>query len=246
MEEHADKGKLDGLEVPETRLDIRDSRPIGVDQTIDFDSPNGPNAKAGNPNGLTQTIASSNSDGTATVSEPPVPSVELQTRQHLLSGVDTPGYILLDAPLEGGMGAVYRAWNIQLERVVALKLSKLEGNNSSNQDQLRTEAANLARIEHPSIASCYGFGHFDGFSFFEMQWIEGVTLHELIEFLHQHNLQRSLENRVVLQWGKSLTEALIYCQMRGLNHLDLKPKNVMLTSSVGRQDSHATVVESIP
>lgn len=164
----------------------------------------------------------------------PCPNPALTTEVHLLSDVETPGYELLELPILGGMGCVYKAWNCQLERTVALKLSRKDKTKNDSRDEeqdrkLRIEAANLARIDHPSIAACYGYGRFGRYSFFEMQWIEGITLADFIEHLFRHSLQSAFGEKELIPWMQDMVESLIYALVRGIHHQDLKPQNVMLT-----------------
>lgn len=178
--------------------------------------------------------------------EIPKSDPQLFSEAHLLHSVPTPGFVLLEMPILGGMGCVYKAWNVQLKRPVALKLPRNDKSGESiaktNTDfdaQLLNEASLLARIEHPSIASCYGCGRFGQHSYVEMQWIEGVSLDKLVQFVHKNGLQKGLGENQLLPWMIALIEGLIFSQLRGVYHLDLKPQNIMLTplsSELAAQD----------
>src|SRR5688572_14015564 len=78
---------------------------------------------------------------------------------------------------EGGMGVVYRARDLHLERDVAIKvLSLRRAVSGSSENRFRREALALSRLNHPNIASIFDFDIQDGVRFLVMEWIAGITL----------------------------------------------------------------------
>jgi serine/threonine protein kinase len=114
----------------------------------------------------------------------------------------------------GGMGAVYRAWDAQLERRVALKV--MDAGYVINQ-----EAKLLAQLEHPGLAPVYDSGTLpDGRIYYAMRLIQGRRLDE---FLRQES---ALPAR--LRLFEKICEAVAFAHNRGVIHCDLKPQNIMV------------------
>jgi serine/threonine protein kinase len=114
----------------------------------------------------------------------------------------------------GGMGVVYRAWDAQLERRVALKV--MDAGYAINQ-----EAKLLAQLEHPGLAPVYDAGTLpDGRIYYAMRLIQGRRLDE---FLRQ---EPGLPAR--LRLFEKICEAVAFAHNRGVIHCDLKPQNVMV------------------
>ena len=127
---------------------------------------------------------------------------------------------------QGVFGEVFRAWDAQLEREVALKLARGAGccHESAVAGGLR-EARLLARVRHPSVVTVYGADHFDGRFGIWMEFIRGRTLEALL----RENGQ--LPARLVTKIGLDLCSAVAAVHRCGLLHRDIKTKNVMREDS---------------
>ncbi len=128
---------------------------------------------------------------------------------------------------EGGMGRVYLAWDVNLDRQVAVKLmhSPLAVQNEFRQ-RLTQEAKTAASLEHPSIVRVYDFGDSEHGLFIAMEYIGGGTLRDLIRTVRQKN--RFIQIDQVIQIGVHIAEALDYAHNFGVVHRDVKPGNVIL------------------
>jgi serine/threonine protein kinase/tetratricopeptide (TPR) repeat protein len=123
----------------------------------------------------------------------------------------------------GGMGEVYRARDMHLEREVALKvLAAGRLSDEAAHRRFRQEALTLSRLNHPNIAILYDFGAEDGVDFLTMELIPGMSLREKMAKgeLLQHDM---------IGCGLQLADALVAAHAKGVIHRDLKPGNVMMT-----------------
>jgi predicted ATPase len=135
------------------------------------------------------------------------------------------GRYRIEGPIGGGaMGVVYEARDLQLGRLVAIKI--LPGGIAENADRLARflrEARVLAGLHHPNIAALHGVGRSDdGTHYLVMERVEGESLAERLR-RQPLGLQQSLEV------GRQIARALAAAHRRGIVHRDLKPANVMLT-----------------
>lgn len=134
-------------------------------------------------------------------------------------------YELLEVIARGGMGVVYRARQISLQRVVAVKML-LAGEFAGPRfvERFRAEAEAVARLQHPGIVAIHEVGEQEGHPFFSMDYVEGRNLAEVISDLGF----RSSDFRRSASWLKSIAEAVHYAHQRGILHRDLKPSNVLI------------------
>ena len=122
----------------------------------------------------------------------------------------------------GGMGAVYRARQRHLDRLVALKILPLAvGRHSSFAERFAREAQALAKLNHPRIVTLYEFGQTQGLFYFLMEYVDGVDLRQLV------NLGR-LTPVEALAIVPQICEGLQYAHQRGIVHRDIKPENILL------------------
>jgi tetratricopeptide (TPR) repeat protein len=137
------------------------------------------------------------------------------------------GRFIIVAPLgEGGMGAVYAAYDPQLDRKVAVKVIRSELLGDAQIDfraRLLREAQALARLSHPNVVGVYEAGSFADNVFFAMEFVEGVTL-------SQH-LQTAPPWREVLSLFIQAGRGLAAAHAAGLVHRDFKPSNVVISKT---------------
>jgi serine/threonine protein kinase len=123
---------------------------------------------------------------------------------------------------QGGMGAVYQARQKQLDRVVALKiLPPGIGPDAAFAERFAREARALARLNHPGIVTIHDFGQADGLYFFLMEFVDGVTLRQLLHGSH-------LSAREALAIVPQICDALQFAHDQGIVHRDIKPENILL------------------
>ena len=138
---------------------------------------------------------------------------------------------------EGGMGSVYLAHDLSLERAVAIKVLRPGlTNNPALIERLKVEARAQARLSHPNVVNVYYIGTFEGSPYFAMEYVRGDTLADRIQKSGQMGWQEALE--YIIQTARALAEA----NQRGIVHRDVKPSNLML-SAVGAQAAHISHVK---
>ena len=125
----------------------------------------------------------------------------------------------------GGMGVVYRAQDIRLDRPVALKfLRSDEAGTDLPQVRLLREARNASALNHPHIATIYEVGESDGRAYIAMEFVEGRPLSAVIG-------RDPLAPETAVRYGLEIAAALGHAHERGIVHRDLKPGNVMITTA---------------
>jgi WD40 repeat protein/serine/threonine protein kinase len=136
-----------------------------------------------------------------------------------------PGYEILDTLGRGGMGVVYRARQLSLDRIVALKMI-LAGPHCGPRDlaRFRGEAAAVARLQHPNIVQVYDVGEADGRPYLALEFVPGGSL-------AQHLDGSSQPIGAAARLVETLARAVQVAHEHGIIHRDLKPANVLLSLS---------------
>jgi len=142
---------------------------------------------------------------------------------HPLVG-QTLGQYRVDGVLgQGGMGVVYRAHDLKLQRPVALKLLSQEvTGDEQRRKRFFLEARAAARINHPSIAQVYDVDEHESTAFIAMELVEGKTVRELIQ-------GRELDLLGTIEIAIQVAEGLASAHEKGIIHRDIKPANVIVT-----------------
>ncbi len=123
---------------------------------------------------------------------------------------------------QGGMGAVYKARQKELDRIVALKILPPDiGKDGTFTERFMREARALAKLNHPGIVTIHDFGRSDGLYFFLMEFVDGVSLQQLLA-------RGRISTREALEIVPQLCDALQCAHDQGIVHRDIKPENILL------------------
>jgi formylglycine-generating enzyme required for sulfatase activity/dienelactone hydrolase len=133
-------------------------------------------------------------------------------------------YEIIEKIGEGGMGAVYKARDIHLDRSVALKM--LPGESVANAERKRRfalEAKAASALNHPNIITIYDIDEADGVDFIAMEYVTGRTLADIIP-------PDGMDPARAIQFGAQIADALATAHQSGIVHRDLKPSNIMVNA----------------
>src|SRR5258707_3141815 len=145
---------------------------------------------------------------------------------HSLNPGQTIGHFRLTEKIgAGGMGTVYRAWDMQLERDVAVKVLRSRNGRVSERRRLRKEALALSRLNHPNIESIYSIESDGDIDFLVFELLSGCTLADRI--------QGPLDKASIVTLGVQIAGAVAAAHQNGVIHRDLKPENIFLTKECG-------------
>jgi serine/threonine protein kinase len=137
---------------------------------------------------------------------------------------------------EGGMGIVYRAWNLRLKRVEAVKVIGEEFvRDKSFRERFARETEIAANVDHPNVVTLYDSGEGPGGQLFiAMQYVEGTTLERLVR--ERERLDPELAAELISQ----IAEALDAAHNQGLVHRDVKPANILIAGVEPRYHAYLT------
>jgi tRNA A-37 threonylcarbamoyl transferase component Bud32 len=171
---------------------------------------------------------------------PPTPA-DLSTR--------FPELDLLEIIGRGGMGAVYKARQKQLDRIIALKILPPEiGHDTAFAERFAREAQAMARLNHPHIVTIHDFGQRGELFFFVMEYVDGLNLRQLLE-------TGNISTKEALAIVPQICDALQYAHDQAIVHRDIKPENILLSRrgdvkiadfGLAKLMGHAPVVGTAP
>ena len=137
-------------------------------------------------------------------------------------GVHFPEFELIEVLGQGGMGVVYKARQKKLDRLIALKvLPRHLSEDPAFAERFAREARTLARLDHPQIVDVHEFGERDGLFFLAMEYVDGVTLRQLMA-------SGDLTPREAMAIVPQICTALQFAHDQGVVHRDIKPENILL------------------
>jgi YVTN family beta-propeller protein len=158
-----------------------------------------------------------------------------QSPSHIAAGSELAGYRIEGVAGQGGMGVVYRATQLGLDRPVALKVIATEFATSADfRERFKAEAQLAASIDHPNVVPVYEAGEADGLLYLVMRYVEGTDLREVVE--REDGLAPERAVRLVWQVASALDAA----HRRGLVHRDVKPPNVLVAEEA---EDHAYLTD---
>jgi eukaryotic-like serine/threonine-protein kinase len=141
-----------------------------------------------------------------------------------------PGYEILGELGRGATGVVYRARQLSLKRIVALKMIA-NGVHAGSKElaRFRAEAEAVARLQHPNIVQVFEVGEYDGRAFFALELVDGGSLAGWLK-------DRRPKPRDAARLVDTLARAMHFAHQRGIVHRDLKPANILLVGAPGSKD----------
>lgn len=138
-------------------------------------------------------------------------------------------YEILSLIGQGGMGAVFKARHIKLDKIVALKIIRPDqASGGKALQRFEREAKAVSRLSHPNLAVCHDYGALeDGTPYVVMEFLDGVSLAALLQ---EH---KDIEPLRCVEFFLQVASALGHAHKRGVLHRDLKPGNIMIVRGEG-------------
>ncbi|MCP5535026.1 MAG: protein kinase [Akkermansiaceae bacterium] len=134
-----------------------------------------------------------------------------------------PTYEIEDFIAQGGMGAVYKARQISLDRPVAIKILPREfGEDPAFRASFEAEAKAMARLNHPNLIGVYDFGEVDGMLFLVMEFVQGKSL-------YHSSYGKSIDPTQAAEIVIAICRGLDHAHSSGILHRDVKPANILLS-----------------
>ncbi len=143
-----------------------------------------------------------------------------------LSGQRMGGYRIIERLGRGGMGTVYKAEQIDLQRLVALKVISEEHTKDKDfVDLFVHEARAAAKLNHPNIVQVYDVKRHGNLHYFSMEYVSGGSVQDVL------NKQRKVPVDQAAQWIADAARGLDYAHKKGIVHRDVKPDNLMISET---------------
>jgi predicted Ser/Thr protein kinase/tetratricopeptide (TPR) repeat protein len=156
------------------------------------------------------------------VANPPSSPSQIGFLNSATEALQAVGYEVLDELGRGGMGVVYRARQVALNRTVALKVIKTAGLATAGQRRrFQNEAEAVARLDHLHIVPIYEVGQSHGLNYFSMKLVPGASLDKLRDHY-------ASDPRAAARLVAAVAEAVHHAHERGILHRDLKPANILI------------------
>lgn len=153
-----------------------------------------------------------------------------QIKEGEISSLRFDDYVILDRLGGGGMGEVFKAKNVELERTEAIKMIRpVDAANDRVLHRLKREAIALAQMEHPSIVPVYKVGRVDSFGYIAMKFVDGEDLQKKVMRLRDQG--EFLDVATACRWIRDAADALHHAHQRGVVHRDVKPSNLMIDTN---------------
>jgi len=151
----------------------------------------------------------------------PVPKAKVSTRRSIVKAPE--GYEVLGELGRGAMGVVYKARQIGLKRLVALKMILSAGRASKIEiARFRIEAEAVAKLDHPNIVKIYEIGELENLPFFSLEFVSGGVLSSRIK----DNIPTARQAAIMM---RGIAEGMDFAHRKGVIHRDLKPANILLS-----------------
>ncbi len=143
-----------------------------------------------------------------------------------LAGQRVGGYRIIERVGRGGMGTVYKAEQIDLQRIVALKVISEEHTKDKDfVDLFIHEARAAAKLNHPNIVQVYDVKRHNEYYYFSMEYVSGGSVQEIL------NKQKKIDTDQSVQMVLDAAKGLDYAHKKGIIHRDVKPDNLMISET---------------
>jgi len=135
---------------------------------------------------------------------------------------------------EGAMGIVYQAKDLQLNRLIALKVFRSKKVSAAAREQMLDEARLASALNHPNIVTIYDVSRDNNHCYIAMEWIEGVTLEQILIEQENNSREKKSQTKITLldkiSCARQIAAGLSCAHQMDIVHRDLKPSNVMIRS----------------